>query len=191
MIRDTVSGTIVTVLSNYRNLSQTKVRGFDLDGRLSARTTFGRFTTRANAAYIDDFIEEGVNYAGTNSGSNTYPRLKGTLSQDWEQGAWLVRGAMNYVHSYYQQLLAGSFFVPPVNPAVQTGTYPLRVPSYTTFDLFARYSVTPKLQVSASVVNVTDETPPYDPGFSATFLYDFSQYDIRGRQFRVGVSYKF
>jgi len=28
------------------------------------------------------------------------------------------------------------------------------------------------------------------PGLSATFLYDFSIYDIRGRQFRLGVSYK-
>lgn len=182
---------VVTVLSNYRNLSETFVRGADFDVRYAARTGFGRFTTRLNAAYIDDFEEEGTQYAGTNGGTNTYPRLKGTLSQDWEQGAFLVRGAVNYVHSYYQQLLAGSFFAPPVNPLAQTGTYPIRVKSYTTFDLYGRYSITSKLQVSASIVNVTDETPPYDPGFSATFLYDFTQYDIRGRQYRIGVSYKF
>ena len=42
-----------------------------------------------------------------------------------------------------------------------------------------------------SVVNVTDEVPPYDPGFSGTYLYDFTQYDVRGRQFRVGLNYKF
>jgi iron complex outermembrane receptor protein len=182
---------VVTVLSNYRNLSETFVRGADFDVRYAARTTLGRFTTRINAAYIDDFREEGEQYAGTNGGSNTYPRWKGTLSQDWEQGALLVRGAINYVSSYYQQLLAGSFFTTPVNPLAQNGTYPLKVPSYATLDLFARYSLTSKLQISASIVNVTDETPPYDPGFSATFLYDFSQYDIRGRQYRVGVSYKF
>ena len=42
-----------------------------------------------------------------------------------------------------------------------------------------------------SIINFTDELPPYDPGFSATSLYDFSQYDVRGRQFRIGVNYKF
>jgi iron complex outermembrane receptor protein len=44
--------------------------------------------------------------------------------------------------------------------------------------------------MSASVMNLFDRTPPYDPGFSATYLYDFSLYDVRGRQLRVNFKYK-
>jgi iron complex outermembrane recepter protein len=35
-----------------------------------------------------------------------------------------------------------------------------------------------------------NKTPPYDPGFSTTALYDFSLHDVRGRQVRIGLSYK-
>jgi iron complex outermembrane receptor protein len=190
VIRDPVTGTIVTVLSNYRNLSRTETEGTDVDMRNTIRTTWGRFTQRLNATYVKKFEEEGFDYAGTNGGSNTYPRLKGFLELGWEYGGWLVQGRANYIHRYEQMLLAGSFFAPQ-DPRFQTGTYPAKVPSYTTVDLYARWSITPNLEVNGSVINVTDETPPYDPGFSSTFLYDFTQYDVRGRQYRLGVKYKF
>jgi iron complex outermembrane recepter protein len=190
VIRDPVTGNIVTVLSNYQNLTRTETSGVDIDARYIARTTWGRFTTRLNTTYVNSFEEEGVECAGTNGCTNTYPRWKGYVSLDWDQGPWAVTGRVNYIHHYYQNLLAGSFFAPQ-NPLFQTGTYPVHVPSYTTFDLFARYNINPNLYVFGSIVNVTDETPPYDPGFSSTFIYDFTQYDVRGRQFRLGVNYKF
>ena len=46
---------------------------------------------------------------------------------------------------------------------------------------------------SAAVIqlkNLLDKKPPYDPGFSTTNLYDFSLFDIRGRQIRLGFVYK-
>jgi iron complex outermembrane receptor protein len=190
VIRDPVTCAIVTILNNYRNLSDVRTRGFDVDLRHSLRTTFGRFTTRLVAAYVDKFEEEGENFAGSNGGSNTYPRIKGSLSLNWDQGPWAVTGTVNYVHSYRQDLLPGSFFTPQ-DPRFQTGTYPETIPSYTTLDLRAQYKVTPKLTVTGAILNVTNELPPYDPGFSTTYLYDFSQYDLRGRQFRVGVQYRF
>jgi iron complex outermembrane recepter protein len=190
VIRDPLTGNITTVLNNFRNLTHTETSGVDIDARYVARTTWGRFTGRLNATYVDKFEEEGVEYAGTNGGTNTYPRWKGYVSLDWDQGPWAATGRINYIHHYYQQLLAGSFFTPQ-HPLFQTGTYPLRVPSYTTLDLFARYNVTPNLTVSGAILNVTDEVPPYDPGFHSTFIYDFTQYDIRGRQYRLSVNYKF
>jgi iron complex outermembrane receptor protein len=190
VIRDPVTGNIVTVLNNYRNLARTETEGVDIDARYIARTNWGRFTTRLNTTYVDKFEEEGTEFAGTNGGFNTYPRWKGYLSLDWDQGPWAVTGRLNYIHHYHQYLLAGSFFAPQ-DPRFQTGTYPAKVPSYTTYDLFARYNITANFYVFGSVVNLTDEVPPYDPGFSATFLYDFTQYDPRGRQYRIGVNYKF
>jgi iron complex outermembrane receptor protein len=38
-------------------------------------------------------------------------------------------------------------------------------------------------------VNLGNEKPPFDPGFSSTFNYDFSLYDPRGRQFRLGLTW--
>jgi iron complex outermembrane receptor protein len=190
VIRDPVTGVIVTVLSNYQNLTRVETSGVDIDARYIARTNWGRFTTRLNTTYVDSFEEEGTECVGTNGCTNTYPRWKGYVSLDWDQGPWAVTGRVNYIHHYYQNLLAGSFFTPQ-HPLFQNGTYPIRVPSYTTFDLFARYNINPNLYVFGSIVNVTDEVPPYDPGFSATFNYDFTQYDVRGRQYRIGLNYRF
>lgn len=190
VIRDPVTGVIVTVLSNYQNLFRTETSGIDMDARWIARTNWGRFTTRFNATYVDSFEEEGVECVGHNGCTNTYPRWKGYISLDWDSGPWAATARVNYIHSYYQDLLVGSFFTPQ-DPRFQTGTYPERVPSYTTIDLFGRYNITSMLQVFGSIVNITDETPPYDPGFSTTFFYDFTQYDVRGRQYRIGLNYKF
>jgi iron complex outermembrane receptor protein len=63
------------------------------------------------------------------------------------------------------------------------------VRSHTTLDLFGRYNVTKQLQASVGVLNVFDRLPPYDPGFSTTSLYDFSLYDVRGRQWRLTLRY--
>lgn len=189
VIRDPFTNLIVTVLNNYRNFSDQLTNGVDVDMRHNVRTTFGRFTTRLNASYVNKYEVEGTEFAGKN-GFSSIPRWRGTLSLDWEQGAYGLTGRMNYIHSYEQQLLPGSFFVPG-DPRFQTGTYPRNVPSHTTFDLVGRWNITPKVSVFASVVNLTDEEPPYDPGFSGTFLYDFTQYSPLGRIFRVGGSYRF
>ena len=190
VIRDPVTGNITTVLSNYRNLSNVSTSGVDMDARYIVRSNYGRFTSRFNATYVDSFEEEGTECAGTNGCTNTYPRWKGYVALDWDQGPWAATFRVNYIHHYWQNLLAGSFFTPQ-NPLFQNGTYPAKVPSYTTLDLFGRYNVNPNLYVFASIVNLTDEVPPYDPGFSSTFNYDFTQYDVRGRQYRLGVNYKF
>ena len=189
VLRDPSTCGIVTIFNNYRNFSYQKTRGFDFDLRWTNRTAVGRLTTRLNAAYVDSYEVEDIEVAGDNS-FGSIPRLKGSLSQEWERGPFTVRVAATYIDSYEQQLLAGSFFAPQ-DPRIQTGTYPLKVPSYTTFDLVGRYSITPKLQVSAAIVNLTNELPPYDPGADATNNYDFTQYDVRGRQYRIGVTYRF
>jgi iron complex outermembrane receptor protein len=191
---------VVTILNNFRNLTRTVTRGVDVDARHALRTGFGRFSTRVNAAYIMNFIEDGVENVGTNGGTNTIPRLKGNLTFGYDQGPASAQLAVNYIHSYKQQLLAGSFFAPgcgsasPCPPGTtygQTGSYPTEVPSYTTLDLYLSWQITSGLQVNGSVVNLTNEKPPYDPGFDSTNNYDFSQYDVRGRIYRVGVKYKF
>jgi iron complex outermembrane receptor protein len=189
VIRDPATNAIVTVLSRYVNVSETKTKGLDFDARYIFSTSMGKVTPRANFSYIDSFKENGVETAGTNGGSNTMPRTRGILALDWDYQSFSATGSLNYIHSYYQQLLPSSFRTAQ-DPQFQNGIYPDRIPSYHTVDLFARYQINKNLSVTASLVNAEDKKPPYDPGFSGTFLYDFSMYDVRGRQFRLGFIYK-
>lgn len=180
---------VVTILSEYQNLNSRKISGADIDVRWGIPTTeWGKFTLRATGTYVHTFKEDGVEAAGRNDGSNTIPRIKAAGAVDWDIGSWAFTGRVNYVHHYRQELLPTSFFS-PTTPN-QNGAYPIYVPSYTTLDLFARWKVTKNFTVSASVINALDKTPPYDPGFSSTYLYDFSQYDVRGRQIRMALNYK-
>jgi iron complex outermembrane recepter protein len=192
VIRDPANNNaIVTVLSNYGNLASTNTKGVDFDMRYRLpATAYGRFAVSASGSYIDSFKEDGVEYVDSNAGSNTIPRFRGSLSLGWDYEAFSATLSMNYIQGWKQELLPASYFTEQ-DPQFQTGVYPDRTRSHTTFDLFGRYRFNNKLTLSASVLNLTGELPPYDPGFSGTSLYDFSQYDVRGRIFRVGVAYKF
>jgi iron complex outermembrane recepter protein len=188
VIRDPQTNAIVTVLNQYVNLAETKTNGIDFDARYAASTSVGKFTTRANFSYIDSFKEDGVETAGTNGGSNTMPRTRGNIALDWDYAAFSATAQWNYIRGYYQQLLPASYFTVQT-PAYQNGTYHDRIPNYRTVDLFARYQVNKNLRVFASVINADNQKPPYDPGFSATSLYDFSMYSIAGRQVRLSFAY--
>ena len=189
VIRDPSTGNIVTVLNNYINIGEVRTKGVDLDAQYAASTSVGKFTTRVNWTYVDSWKQDGTEYAGTNGGTNTIPRSRGTLTQDWDYMGWGLTGRFNYIHGYHQQLLAGSFFAPQ-DPLIQKSTYPDRVEHYRTLDLFARYQFNKNLTVNASLINAENAKPPYDPGFSSTYMYDFSLYSSLGRQVRIGFTYK-
>jgi iron complex outermembrane receptor protein len=181
---------IVTVLNNYVNLNQTKTDGLDFEARYRFNTELGKWTPRVNISYVNSYKEDGVEVAGTNAGNvATLPRTRGQLSLDWDYRALSTTLSGNYIRSYQQQLLPGSYFAQQ-DPRFQNGTYPDRVPTYITYDFFASYQLTKNLKISGSVINFNNKLPPYDPGASSTFLYDFSVYDPRGRQFRLGLTYK-
>jgi iron complex outermembrane receptor protein len=189
VLRDTTSGTngVVTILSNYENLASRVTSGVDLDGSLRLATDFGRITTSANVTYIHSFKEDGVEYVGTNGGSNTIPRTRAGLSVSLDQGALAVTARVNYTHSFYQQALAASWFTPQ-DPRFQNGVLPARTGSSTTVDLFGRYTFNANLSASLSIINVQNKMPPLDPAW--TNLTDISLYDVRGRSIRVGLTYR-
>ena len=190
VIRDPITGNIVTVFANYFNASKLVTNGWDFEMRYRMNTGAGRWTTRANVSYVDSYEQDGVEYAGTNGqGTSTLPRVRGQLALDWDMGGLSSTLTGNYIRHYRQDFLAGSFFAAG-DPRFQTGVYPERVPSYITYDIFAKYQLTKNLSVQGSVVNLTNKLPYLDPGFSSTFNYDFSMYDVRGRQFRLGVTWK-
>jgi iron complex outermembrane receptor protein len=200
VVRDPITRGIVTVFSNFVNQGSTITRGYDFDAKYSFGTGVGRFTTRLAFTYVDTYKINGVEIAGTNdpvNGITVIPRVKGSLAMDWDQGPLSMTGRMNYTHHFRQKLLPGSWFIPggiaggdPNDTRFQNGVFPDFVPRYITYDLFAKFNVTKNLAISGSIINMTNETPPYDPGYSATNLFTFDQFDVRGRQFRIGLQYK-
>jgi iron complex outermembrane receptor protein len=189
VVRDPVTNNIVTVFNNYFNAGETKVDGLDFEARYRFNTATGRITPRANFTYIGNWKQDGVQYAGNNAGPNTIPRLRGYLALDWDYRALTATAQMNYTRHYQQQLLAGSFFTPQ-DPRFQNQVYPDSIPSYITYDLFASYDITKNLKVFGAILNVANQQPYFDPGFSSTSNFDFSIFDPRGRQFRLGVTWK-
>ena len=191
VVRDPATNQVVTILSNYENLDERRTSGVDIDARYIFPTTpYGKFTFRTNATYIHTFSESTTECVSHNGCTNTIPRVRATFTLDWDYGPLAVTGKANYVHGFYQDLLAATFFSDANDPRFQNGAYRSRVSAYYTYDLSARYNVTKNLSVSAAAVNIFNKVPPYDPGFSGTTLYDFSVYDIRGRQLRANLTYK-
>lgn len=208
--RDPITGFVLSIAGNYVNLGATNTKGVDIEVRNRFATSVGRFTSRIAATYLSSFkidpdgsgfIEAaGRNRAWNWTNTASLPRWKGSWTGDWERGAMGATLRMNYIHSYRRDFGAATYYgnVPgngsaSTNAAVpQTGFLGRIAPSYTTFDLVGRYSVTTNLTLSAAVVNLTDEKPPYDPGLSTTYFYDRTQsYDARGRYFSLNARYRF
>jgi len=187
--RDPATNAIVSVETNYFNQGKILTSGLDIDANYRVNTLYGKLGFRLGASYIEKFQVDDTEYVGQN-GFGSIPRIRGSASVSWERGPWVANATANYIHSYYQALLPGSYYTAQ-DPRFQTGTYGEKLGSRTTIDLFGSYEFNNKLKVSASVINVANVLPPYDPGASSTYLYDFTQYDVRGRAYRMNLTYKF
>lgn len=187
--RDATTGQVISVATNYVNLSEIKTSGVDVDMRYRFSTNVGRFGVNLGASYITTYKVEGAEVAGTN-GYGSLPRVRGSLAINYDQGPWRATLTTRYIHRFVQVLLPASYYTPQ-DPRFQTGVYGAKVGSRTYFDLFGAYRFSPRLEVSGSIINLMNKKPPYDPGASGTFLYDFTQHDPRGRRYRVNLAYNF
>ena len=196
------AGNIFAVSGKYLNLGEVFTSGVDIDTRYKTSTTIGRLGARLNATYIDEYQVNGEEFAGTNrawtsTNISAIPRWRALAAFDWEQGPWVAQLTVNYIHSYERSFgyldNDPSYFVPGTAGGIpQNGTLAKKSPSFTTFDLYGRYNITPKFTIDASIVNLLDKDPLWDPSFSTTYFYDRQAgYDIRGRTYRIGANYKF
>lgn len=187
--RDPSTNAVYLVSTQYTNLANVHTRGLDFDIRYSVPTqSLGKFNLGVDANYIISYKEDQTECVGTNGCTNTIPRMKYGATLGWDYAALKTTARVNYIKGWTQSLLPGSYFTSQ-SPNFQNGVYPDKTPSYATLDLFGSYQITKNFQVALSVLNVFDKKPPYDPGFSSTFLYDFSQFDARGRSIRAALTY--
>ena len=190
VLRDPVTNNIVTVFNQYENSSALYTSGLDLEMRYQVPTAnAGRFTARLNGVYIIKYELDGTRYEGNNGNGTDLPQIKLTVALDWDYGPLALTGRLNYQMAVRNDFLPASFFTPGQEP-FQRGVYPTKTAGYTTFDLYGSYQITKNFKGAASVVNVLDGKPPYDPGIDTTNEYDVSSFDVRGRLVRLTLTYK-
>lgn len=182
-------GTLIAVFDRFRNLALNETSGIDLDFRKSFTTaTMGKFTLSGDWVFVSTFRSqpaEGqdiVDYVDSNGfQGGGVPRYRGRVGLTWDKGHFSTTLNRLYNHSWDQQQVS----VPPAQE---------RIGAYTQYDLYLAYGGFKNLKLFASVQNLLDTKPPFDPqngGTATTVQYDISQNDLRGRYYTIGAKYTF
>jgi len=195
IIRDPQNNSIVAVLAKYENLDAVRTSGFDLDARWKFSTSYGKIDTRVSVNYLtryDQISSAGdptISFNGNNGPGTGYtitPRYKINTSIGWDQGPWQATLVSRYLPGYSNT--AGQ----AAGVTTSTGgTLPDRTSAKNYWDLYGSYQATKDLKISGGVRNLTDTQPPFDPQRQATFTYAYEEYEVRGRMFQLGLTYKF
>jgi iron complex outermembrane recepter protein len=185
VVRNT-NGTIAYVNFDYENLNALSTQGFELNFHDSLPTTSaGTFSISADWTYVWNFDQTSggatLDFAGNDGAIDTpygasFPRWRGRTSLGWS-------------YERFSTVLTHLF----------TGPYLLtqevgRVSPFNQFNLNASFDLTRALKVYATVDNLTDRRPPYDPlwlEFPTATPYDPSLYSDEGRYAEIGVRYRF
>jgi iron complex outermembrane recepter protein len=188
-------------------------------GRLSAQLNWSHTNklerTDVNGVTLDYAGTHGPLVASSGTGS---PKDRATFSLTWDRGPFAVTGAINYVgpikmvdHKGETTPSNGDGTMTNPNTSV---TYPdngqydcgvfdvngnvyggCKLPAFTTFDLFAKWSPFKNLDINFSIQNVFDKKAPFDPYLAFPYGINYNQgwhqSGAVGRMFTVGARYSF
>ena len=188
-------------------------------GKLTAQLNW----THVNEFKRTDANGNVLDYAGTqgpivlSAGAGT-PKDRASLSLGWDRGPWAVTGVLNYVgplkmidHKGEQATDNGDGTVTDntnglifnSNGSTNCAVFDTsgnafnncRVPSFTTFDLFTKWTPIKNLDINFSIQNVFDRKAPFDPYLVLTYGINYNQTwhqsGAVGRFFTVGAKYTF
>lgn len=189
-------------------------------GRVSGQLNW----THVNSFKRTDADGNTFEYAGTHgplvqSAGGGSPKDRATLSLTWDRGAWAVTGSLNYVGSIKMVDHKGEVSdqdgggIHNGNTGVDypdngSGRYDCgvfdttgaiynncKLPSFTTVDLFTRWSASKNLEINLSVQNLFDRKAPFDPYLAIPYAINYNntwhQAGAVGRFFTVGAKYTF
>ncbi|MBP6108993.1 MAG: TonB-dependent receptor, partial [Rhodocyclaceae bacterium] len=187
-------GSANTVDERQINAGLAKFAGFDIGATWSDKFSFGKLTVDYNATRMtkaslkspdgtENAIGTQVDAAGAAlklvSLGGTIHKYRHKLSLDWTNGPFGATLTQNYTDGYEDgpDLNANRHFVP----------------SYSIYDLQARYSYSKDLNFSVGAKNLLDKDPPVYINTVNYFAYGFdpAQYDPLGRFVYAKVTYKF
>ena len=196
-------GTISSVFADYVNSNKTTVSGVDLDlnqgfnlgssGKVSFDvkwTHLFKFERVEGDGTVSNFAGTHGNCDATNCMGTPKDRLN--FGATWELNSWRVstvanyRGAMSNKFSEEDTKCANKLANGNDAPSGCT------LGSFTTVDLTVRWKPTAKLEISGSIQNLFDRTPPLDPLTYGAAGYNPLDYSgAVGRYFNIGMKYKF
>lgn len=204
-----LNGAVVDVTALYTNLYRIRTDGVDFEGDVTfPLADASKLKFELNATYVPTFLVYcGIScagpptpwqeYAGTNgwlyaspiSGGGPVPHWKGLISAAWQNHEWTGQIVGRFVDRY-TNIFSTSIFG---NLLTQKSVSP-----YSAIDLYGQYRWS-NWKFSLSVVNLTDNKPPYDSSnlLLGTFAppvaqpYDISTYDDLGRMIDLHISYTF
>jgi iron complex outermembrane receptor protein len=180
-------GRIVSIDATNLNLGNSKLSGFDVEGKWRFATAdYGRFTVDVTATYFNRFdssLPDG-SYMGGVDTTNTatgglVPRLKTYSSIDWTFGPWNLTFAQSFQKGYND--IPGA-----------TNSDPRRVESFAIYDLQGTYTASKAWRFTLGARNLLDRDPPYSNiGGQGPFQsgYDNTYADPRGRFVYARVTY--
>ncbi|WP_223807136.1 TonB-dependent receptor [Montanilutibacter psychrotolerans] len=178
-------GRLQLVENRYTNQGTLTTTGFDIEGRKrwsvgnSKVTVDGTWTRLLSFKQPEAEGEPAQEGAGGNR-FGALPKWRGITSLGVVRGDWNAQLSWRYVGGYEQQVVGASS-----NPGLQA-----KVDDSHRFDLYVGYEGLRNTTLYASVQNLADSQPPFDPAGGA-LPYDISQYDALGRFVTVGFKYKF
>ncbi len=167
-------------LETYLNASIEKLSGVDIESVYNFDTSFGNFSFKLTATYLDN--------RELNSTGNAFDNL--VLTGEETRPRWRARFNTAYSYDDFRVVLSTNYRHATVNDrngwSIEQNDYN-ELPSYTTFDLSANYNVTDNVQLRLGVQNLADRTPPRNP-FTFT---NGSYYDVIGRRATLAINAKF
>ena len=177
------NGLLQLIETPYLNLGSLATTGVDLD--FSWKPKFGEMSgspfLHMYVSYTDTYEiqtikgEPTVDYVHTISVGNSHPRWKTMTDVGYESESFMVGVRWRFLESMDDL----TTITTPATP--QRGS-----PAYDTFDLYATWSPTDKLQVRGGVTNLTDELSQWVS--SSQWSTDPALYDPTGRQWYLGMS---
>ena len=170
-------------ISNYFekpvNSAISNTSGVDIEANYKYDTSFGSLDFRLISTYLEERMYN----------STGLPEDEVVETGEVERPKWKHRLITTYQYDDFSAVLTTSHRSHTVlsntwSPNVNNYN---EVPSYTTFDLTARYNVTDALQVRAGALNMFDRNPPRQP----SVYNEGAAFDVIGQRLTFGVKYDF
>ncbi|MBO9830076.1 TonB-dependent receptor [Xanthomonas sp. A2111] len=191
------TGSILAVNTAYVNASSSRVRGIDTDIRQTFDIGPGELEMDLQWSHLLKFERTDAgstaDYLGTHGNCDVTncvgtPKDRINFGTTWRQGPWSVSGVANYISKMENVGQRGGDYL----FSYADGTPVKKIPSFTTFDLSGRWSITEAFELNASVQNVFDRIAPLDPTTYGAVNYNPLHFSgAVGRYFTVGAKYTF
>ena len=199
------------IIGSYLNAQALKTTGIDIDLRAN-------FDFAGNWHYISELSGTQIfqwqlrqpdgseqSYVGTqgpynlSSGAGT-PRTRASWANTLQEGPFTITGTLYYT-SGYKDIAAdvgvlGLFDGDCLSTTPSGTNFPssCHVGQFYDFDLTGSYALNDHFSITASVMNLFDRNPPFDPsnyaGAGANYNPTWSQAGVVGRFYNVGVKFK-